>query len=102
MPKEEQIVTEGTVTQVLPGTMSFRGRRDATLVEFSPGYGLHQGYLPGVPGIARLHPHALLESTPVLRGRENWDGGYGAPVDFLPAIADSRDATRRQPRYGRF
>jgi len=24
-------------------------------VEFLPGYGLHQGYLPGVPRVTRMH-----------------------------------------------
>jgi hypothetical protein len=34
-------------------------------LEFSPGYGLHQGYLPGRARIARMHQDALLESAPV-------------------------------------
>ena len=44
----------------------FVGASMPYFLEFSPGYGLHQGYLPGVPRITRMHQDVLLESAPVL------------------------------------
>jgi hypothetical protein len=40
-----------------PPHTHFGGASIPYFMEFAPGYGLHQGYLPG---LARLHPDALL------------------------------------------
>ena len=48
-----------------PPHSHFVGAPMPYFLEFSPGYGLHQGYLPGA-GITRMHQDALLESAPVL------------------------------------
>src|SRR5437899_12145250 len=85
MPKEEQIVTEGTVTQVLPGTM------------FRVDLGGQRNVLAHISGKMRKHVIRIVPGDKVAVQLSPYDLTKGRII-FLEQ--QDRDAARELGKYG--